>query len=162
MIGLGDQLETMLKEFVDEHIGDHDFKDDVESAVDNYDFSDIIKDAIRDEIDVERAVSQALDEYDFSDAFSDQVAVYDWWDGIEDKIKDELESEVELAVRKLSAELDKRFDSPDFKELVKSVILEIVKDKLAELRQRVEDCLKWPWKTIKSLLARLKGLVRPN
>ena len=144
MTGLGEQLADLFKEAVEEYLGERSFRNEVEAAVEDMDFSDQIKYVVRDEMpDVDDKINNALGDWDFSDAIHDVVRDYDWWKEIEDQVNDEIKTVV-----------DQRFDSPEFKALVKSLMLEIISDKVAEIHQRVKNALYWPWRKLRSVYKR--------
>ena len=97
---------------------------------------------------MENEINEALSEFDFSHIIHETVREYNWWEEIEDKVKDELKTEVDRAGQELSRQIDKRFDSPEFKVLVKTVMVEIITEKVAAIRQRVKDTLCWPWRKL--------------
>lgn len=164
MTHLGNQFETLIREAVEEFCGeyatimdqiksildDHNetIMDQTGSILENHDFSDAIKDVIKDEVDVEGAVTKAIEDFDFSDAVHDSVRDYDWWGEIENKVKDEIENCVEGASDELQGEIDRRFDSPEFKELVKAVVVSIIKDAVWDCW----DTVVWPFRKVWSAI----------
>ena len=72
----GDDFLDFIKECAESAISDHDFSDDVQSAWDNIDISDEIRDAVNDAIDTDDIISnwQGSRSYDrFVEAVGDEV-----------------------------------------------------------------------------------------
>lgn len=134
MTGLGEQLENLIKDSVDEFCGEHDFKDQIESALEDH----------KDEVDVEDVVQKALEDFDFSDAIHESVRDYDWWEEIEVKAKDEIETAVENARDELQSEVSQRFESAEFKALVREVVVSIIKDAV----QSIKDGILYPFRKV--------------
>lgn len=146
MSGLGEQLESIIHEGIESYLGEHDFKDDVESVLGEHDFKDEWESALG-EHDFSSAIRDEMSDFDFSDAIHDSVKNYDWWEEIEDKVKDEIETEMERGWDELQGKIDRRFDSPEFKALVKGIVVEITKDVLRSVWERMTHPFRkaWSW-----------------
>lgn len=155
MSGLGEQLENLIKESVEECLGERDFNREVESALEEHDFSDTVKEIIRDEVNVEDAVEKAMNDFDFSDAIHESVKDYDWWEEIEVKAQDEIETAVDNARTELQSEIDQRFDSPEFKALVRAVVVSIIKDAVRDGWQSIKDMVTWPYRKVSAVWKRV-------
>jgi len=146
MTNFADQIENVLKEGIEEYLGERNFKDEIEAALNDYDFSDVVKDAVRDHADVESEVEKAVDDYDFSDAIHDCVRDYDWWEEIEDKVKDDMETMVEEAVASAVTDV---LASVEFKATVRGIVVEMVWEKVSEVWGRMCYPFKKVWSWIK-------------
>src|SRR5581483_1563320 len=146
MTNFADQIENVLKEGIEEYLGERNFKDEIEAALNDYDFSGVVKDAVRDHADVEREVEKAVDDYDFSDAILDCVRDYDWWEEIEDKVKDDMETMVEEAVASAVTDV---LASVEFKATVWGIVVEMVWEKVSEVWGRMCYPFKKVWSWIK-------------
>ena len=149
MTQLGQGFEDLIREGVEEFCKEYDFKDQIDSVLEDHDFSDAIKDVIKDEIDVEDTVQKAIDDFDFSDSINECVKDYDWWEEIEAKAKDEIETCVDNARDELQSEISERLASPEFKGLVRAVVVSIIKEAVRGCWQSIKDWLTWPWRKMR-------------
>jgi hypothetical protein len=142
-MSFGEQFEQMVQEFVDNAIGEKDFSDDIKDAVKeempdvddvvqeklrDFDFSDAIHDALRDH-DFSSDVEKALDDYDMSDALDNAIHY-------NRRTQRVFQNQVDESVQE---NIEKYVETDEFAEQVRAVVVRVLWDilTLKSLRQRL-------------------------
>ena len=161
-MSFGEQFESMVQEFVDNAIGEKDFSDDIKDAVKeempdvddvvqeklrDFDFSDAIHDALRDH-DFSSDVEKALDDYDMSDALDNAIHY-------NRRTQRVFQNQVDESVQE---NIEKYVETDEFAEQVRAVVVRVLWDilTLKRFRGKVTECKATVIKFTKEQINRFK------
>jgi hypothetical protein len=142
-MSFGEQFEQMVQEFVDNAVSEKDFSDDIKDAVKEEmpDVDDVVQEKIRD-FDFSDAIHDAIRDYDFSTDLEKAVDDYDMSDAVDNAIhycrrtQKVFQNQVDESVQE---NIEKYLETDEFAEKVRAVVVRVLWDVLTfkALRQRL-------------------------